>query len=1247
MQQIDPQAAIFTTTDELLGVFGGASGGGGAAASSGEPGMAGVEVYLDLNNNGQHDAGEPITTTAADDPGTPDVDETGQYAFNDLTRGTYVVREIVPASYRQTFPAGDGSHTVDLGVGGAGDVRDDVHFGNQLAPAEVHGTKWDDLNGNGVRDGTLITGSDPDAVFVIDVSGSTDAHFQGSSVGDMNGDGHDSDILDAELAGFIALNQQLVDIGLGNSADVAIVVFGSNATTLDLDPLAAGNQLTTTPLADADGDGVRDVEQILHTIRRGHQGVGTGTDFKDALIEAARAVFNAGTQPENGNVIFMSDGQDSGDLSQEVSALRAQVNNLRAFGAGSGARLDQLQQIDPQAAIFTTTDELLDVFGGAAGGGGSSASFTEPGLAGVTVYVDLDDNGQLDPGEPSALTSADDPATPGVDETGRYSFTGLAIGTHVVREVVPTGYIQTAPAGGSHVVTVAGGDVVEGLDFGNVEAPGTIRGIKWEDKNGDGIYDSPLVAGAEPDIIFIIDVSGSTETTFLGTPTGDVNGDGWGNDILDAEIAGFLALNQQLIDLGVGDTADIAVIVFGQAAAALDMDPLVGGVQLTAAPTADADANGVRDVEQVLRAIERGHQGVGTGTSFRAALAEAADTLAAIGTVPENGNVILLSDGQDSTNISAELAAVRARARQVRAFGAAAGASLDQLRVIDPAAAIFFTTDELLGVFSGADAQERFEFGLPGVEIYLDLNDNGLLDSGEPVTITASDDPATAVIDEAGTYRFDGLAAGDYVVREVVPASHTQTYPAGDGAHRIFVGPAEIVTGIDFGNAPRGFLVVVIGDNAPPSVTYTENDQTAVTIAHKVGQAAVSFAGDNLQAVEGRRGVTVTGTNIEVFDVEMTDTTIASAFSIAGRGGDNLVTIGRIRSHGPVKQIAAKVADVAEFVDIAGALLKLELHNLLAGARVRVGASADPKHVLSVKINDATDAALESGIGIKDLSASNWFDVNAVAEAIAGPWLAKFTVKGVSGIGLELSGAGAKNGVALGSAKLGDVPGGRWVVNGHGGAISVNSTGPAWSALFTGNVKGLSVKTDASGDFEANSVTSIKVSRNYTNANITLNMPYDPRDTRATALGTFDVKQLVDNVTLRTQANVGKIQGGLFQDSNFLAGVRPGLVGLPTAPGDFDTLARINDIKIKGLRGEATWIRNTNFAASTLAKIAAGYAGASAGGQYGFAARTFGTFSYKGQGGTIKPDADLLLVPGTIEIDNQEPTFSDMILRVV
>lgn len=89
---------------------------------------------------------------------------------------------------------------------------------------------------------------------------------------------------------------------------------------------------------------------------------------------------------------------------------------------------------------------------------------SESTLSGVTVYLDLNDDGSVDPGEPSVTT----------DAHGAYQFTDLLPGVWVVREVVPDGYLQTFPTvadDGEHRVAVHAGVTVSDVDFGNQPVP--------------------------------------------------------------------------------------------------------------------------------------------------------------------------------------------------------------------------------------------------------------------------------------------------------------------------------------------------------------------------------------------------------------------------------------------------------------------------------------------------------------------------------------------------------------------------------------------------------------------------------------------------------------------------------------------------------------------------------------------------------------------------------------------------------
>lgn len=77
---------------------------------------------------------------------------------------------------------------------------------------------------------------------------------------------------------------------------------------------------------------------------------------------------------------------------------------------------------------------------------------------------------------------------------------------------------------------------------------------------------------------------------------------------------------------------------------------------------------------------------------------------------------------------------------------------------------------------------------LPTWTVFVDANDNGALDAGEPVTTTVAD----------GSYAFANLAAGSYVVRQVPQAQWQQVAPAANAAIRVTLQPGETLEHNDF-----------------------------------------------------------------------------------------------------------------------------------------------------------------------------------------------------------------------------------------------------------------------------------------------------------------------------------------------------------------------------------------------------------------------------------------------------------------
>ncbi len=80
------------------------------------------------------------------------------------------------------------------------------------------------------------------------------------------------------------------------------------------------------------------------------------------------------------------------------------------------------------------------------------------GLAGQTIFLDLNNNDVLDSGEPTAISNA----------SGAYNFTNLAPGTYVVREILLGGVIPNLPSTGSYSLTITSGSNLSNENFADV-----------------------------------------------------------------------------------------------------------------------------------------------------------------------------------------------------------------------------------------------------------------------------------------------------------------------------------------------------------------------------------------------------------------------------------------------------------------------------------------------------------------------------------------------------------------------------------------------------------------------------------------------------------------------------------------------------------------------------------------------------------------------------------------------------------
>ena len=142
-------------------------------------------------------------------------------------------------------------------------------------------------------------------------------------------------------------------------------------------------------------------------------------------------------------------------------------------------------QTAPPTVTFTVT-----VTAGSTVTGLQFGNFQDINVSGE-VYNDLNGNGTLDPGDPGLPgwtvdlydSNGNLIATTTSDANGDYSFSDLGPGTYTVEEILPAGWIQTAPAPpGTYTFSATSGQNVVNDDFGNFELV-TYSGTVYNDLN--------------------------------------------------------------------------------------------------------------------------------------------------------------------------------------------------------------------------------------------------------------------------------------------------------------------------------------------------------------------------------------------------------------------------------------------------------------------------------------------------------------------------------------------------------------------------------------------------------------------------------------------------------------------------------------------------------------------------------------------------------------------------------------------
>jgi VCBS repeat-containing protein len=462
-----------------------------------EPGIPDWTVYVDINGSGELDttpdgALEPFAIT----------DATGHYSFASLPTGDYLLAQVFPAGW-QTSEEIDAVQSISVEAGVSTVANDFAAF--TVQNGSISGIAWNDLNRNGVRDtDALGVASEPGlagwTIFLdLDgngVAGASEPQTTTDSAGAYQ-------FLDLQIGEYEVI--QVVPTGWEvaslHSENYSVRVYSGLDTRC---PDFANYDAALAPPAsvsgvvwdDQDGNGIRNYDAGADRFLE--PGLAGWTVFLDAN---RNHLLDAGEQ----QVTTDADGKYTLSAVPIGTALIGEVllTGWNATAPVSGFRAMTVRSGQEYAGVDFGNAPLRDstirgvVFHDRNPDGQRSSG--EQGISGISVYLDLNNNGVWDSAEPVTQTSSDLFYTPDINEAGEYAFTHLAQGTYTVRVALPDVLSATPLAERTHIVEIASAQIRDHVDTAAVYRASEIRGVKFRDLDGDHArdLDEPTVAGAK------------------------------------------------------------------------------------------------------------------------------------------------------------------------------------------------------------------------------------------------------------------------------------------------------------------------------------------------------------------------------------------------------------------------------------------------------------------------------------------------------------------------------------------------------------------------------------------------------------------------------------------------------------------------------------------------------------------------------------------------------------------------------
>ncbi|MFN6108242.1 MAG: SdrD B-like domain-containing protein, partial [Planctomycetaceae bacterium] len=455
-----------------------------------EPGLEGWTVFIDDNEDGILNAGEPVTET----------DAAGNYFFPTLPTGTHKVTQILPDDW--FVVAGyDNSWSLEVFVGEITIAPDFANF--TVLNGSVSGTIWEDRFRDGARDVDLLgTFLDPGiAGWSLFLDLNRNLAFDAGEPTTVTNSQGDYTFTDLQVGDYELF--QVVPSGweptLGYDISQTVTVFsGANSRAGDfanfnLSSIIPGT-IQGTVWSDLNANGVRDVSGLGGFSDPGIAGRTVFVDLNNnglhetsepSAITAADGTYTI-SSVNPGTITILEVVPAGWSATNPSTAARTVV--LRNGGTLTGIDFGNYAR---QEGVIAGT-----VFHDANANGIRDAG--EPGLDGLTIWLDTNNNAALDPGEQRVTTVADQFFTPAINEAGNWEFTHLPAGAYVVRVQIPEVLSATPEGARSFSLDLAVAGLQTGLNTAARYRFNEIHGTRFHDDDGDGVRDAGEagVAGA-------------------------------------------------------------------------------------------------------------------------------------------------------------------------------------------------------------------------------------------------------------------------------------------------------------------------------------------------------------------------------------------------------------------------------------------------------------------------------------------------------------------------------------------------------------------------------------------------------------------------------------------------------------------------------------------------------------------------------------------------------------------------------